>query len=109
MKKRRRDQEIHHPGGPPDNPEERYDESDENAFTHRVHEPGYAPDVMSSAMGGTSDAGSAADDAAESAAFDIGLPDDRTQQASPGAAPEQRPRGQRGRRSPPRADEGTRS
>lgn len=98
MAKQKRDRGIHHPGGPPENPEERFEASDEEAFAHRVHEPGLEPDVMSSAMGGTSDAGSAADDAAESAAYDVGLPDDRTQQTSPGAAPEQRTRGQRGRR-----------
>jgi hypothetical protein len=40
-----------------------------------------------SAMGGTSDAGSAADDAAEAAAFHRGLPDDATQAVpkTPGA------------------------
>ena len=41
-------------------------------------------DMMSSAMGGTSDAGTAADDAAESAAFGIGLPEDRTRRTSSG-------------------------
>ncbi len=35
-------------------------------------------DRVESGMGGTSDAGSAADAAAEDAAFDRGLPDDRT-------------------------------
>ena len=107
MAKRKRTQGIHHPGGQPDNPEERFDASETNAFTHRAHEPGPEPDVMSSAMGGTSDAGSAADDAAESAAFDIGLPDDRTRQTSPGATPEeQRARGQDDvRRRPPRTPE----
>lgn len=45
-----------------------------------------------SAMGGTSDAGGAADDAAEAAAFHRGLPDDATQGVpkTPGAGPAHR-------------------
>jgi hypothetical protein len=43
--------------------------------------PEYAPE-MESAMGGTSDAGTAADDAGEAASFDRGLPDDETRRTS---------------------------
>lgn len=54
--------------GQPENARELQDPSSVAAQADRVE----------SGMGGTSDAGSAADSAAEDAAFDRGLPDDRT-------------------------------
>lgn len=54
--------------GQPENARELQDASSGSAQT----------DQMESGMGGTSDAGTAADSATEDALFDRGLPDDRT-------------------------------
>src|SRR5919202_6576610 len=61
--------------------------SDIESVGERAH-GGYGSEGQpESGMGGTSDAGTAADDAAEAAALNRGLPDDRTQRAglTPGA------------------------
>jgi hypothetical protein len=56
--------------------------SDIESVGERAH-GGYGSEgQLESAMGGTSDAGTAADDAAEAAALNRGLPDDRTQGTS---------------------------
>jgi hypothetical protein len=66
--------------------------------------PEYTPE-MESAMGGTSDAGTAADDAAEAAAFKRGLPDDETRRRhkTPGAgtSADEGTRGTSGGTTPP--------
>lgn len=82
MADEKRDRSRHRSGGRPDRADEPQDALDMKTRTAPVRD--LDDDVMSSAMGGTSDAGTAADDAAESAAFGIGLPDDRTRRTSSG-------------------------
>ena len=82
MTDEKRDRSRHGPGGRPDRVDEPQDALDLDTRNAPVRD--LDDDVMSSAMGGTSDAGTAADDAAESAAFGIGLPDDRTRGTSSG-------------------------
>ncbi|HKO15267.1 MAG TPA: hypothetical protein VJU87_03455 [Gemmatimonadaceae bacterium] len=68
---------------PPAGPEGEPPEAAHAAGTYREgiesqRATGGRRDSMEAGMGGTSDAGTAADDAAEAAAFHRGLPDDKT-------------------------------
>jgi hypothetical protein len=68
--------------GQPENIQELQDSSGGAAMSRR----GRDAELPDSGMGGTSDAGSAADDAAEAAAQRRGPPDDLTQRAGRGGA-----------------------
>ena len=63
-----------------ENSEEPQDASAAETLSRRARRGAGADPAPESAMGGTSDAGTAGDAAAEAAALGIGLPDDRTQQ-----------------------------
>jgi hypothetical protein len=73
--------------GQPENERELEDRGSGAAMSARGGAAGSpAPEPPESGMGGTSDAGTAADDAAEAAAYNRGLPNDLTQQTGRSAS-----------------------
>jgi hypothetical protein len=78
MADERRERAIQQADGQPENTEDLQGASDAGPASQGGREGRRDANLPESAMGGTSDAGTAADDAAEAATLRRGLPDDKT-------------------------------